>query len=36
MRFGRSYALVKQVTRKRPLEVWVRIGTYTISCETYS
>ena len=28
MRFGRSYALVKQVTREGPLEVWVRIGTY--------
>ena len=28
MRFGRRYALVKQVTRKGPLEVWVWIGTY--------
>ena len=28
MRFGRSYALVKQVTREGPLEVWVRIGAY--------
>ena len=28
VRFGRSYALVKQVTREGPLEVWVRIGTY--------
>ena len=28
MRFGRGYALVKQVTREGPLEVWVRIGTY--------
>jgi hypothetical protein len=27
VRFGRSYALVKQVTREGPLEVWVRIGT---------
>jgi hypothetical protein len=26
-----SYALVKQVTWEGPLEVWVRIGTYTIS-----
>ena len=31
MRFGRSYALVKQVTREGPFEVWVWIGTYTIS-----
>jgi hypothetical protein len=23
VRFGRSYALVKQVTREGPLEVWV-------------
>ena len=28
VRFGRSYALVKQVTREGPLEVWVWIGTY--------
>jgi len=28
VRFGRGYALVKQVTREGPLEVWVRIGTY--------
>ena len=28
MRFGRRYALVKQVTREGPLEVWVRIGAY--------
>jgi hypothetical protein len=28
VRFGRRYALVKQVTREGPLEVWVRIGTY--------
>ena len=28
MRFGRGYALVKQVNREGPLEVWVRIGTY--------
>jgi hypothetical protein len=25
VRFGRSYALVKQVTREGPLEVWVRM-----------
>ena len=30
MRFGRGYALVKQVTREGPLEVWVRIGTYIL------
>ena len=28
VRFGRSYALVKQASREGPLEVWVRIGTY--------
>jgi len=25
VRFGRGYALVKQVTREGPLEVWVRM-----------
>jgi len=28
VRFGRRYALFKQVTREGPLEVWVKIGTY--------
>jgi hypothetical protein len=30
VRFGRSYALVKQVTREGPLEVWMRIGALNI------
>lgn len=30
VRFGRSYALVKQVTREGPIDVWMRIGALNI------
>jgi hypothetical protein len=30
VRFGRSYALVKQVSREGPIDVWMRIGALNI------